>query len=207
MSKGQRQRSHNHSADHGRDGHDGSSSKALQRVEKARALYVKSEHRVATARLRLMQAEEKLARRASRLSTIEDALAATATAVATDQAPTKDARAAAAPIEAHVAAAPMEEPTTPEQAADMVELAALATTPHTPELHANGTPAADTTVAILAAVSGTASSGSDGTSGLSGRSQGQREKGRSEPRPRNGGRRKPASPSSESEATPMPEES
>ncbi len=204
MSKGQRQRSHNHSADHGREGREGSSSKALQRVEKARALYVKSEHRVANARLRLMQAEEKLARRASRLSSIEDTLAATA-AVA-DQAPVR---------EAPVAAAPIEEPTTPEQAADMVELAAIAMTPHAPELHTNGASPADTTAPVLVQANGTtpvlvqangtASSGDDGSPILPDQSQGQSEKGQREPRPRTGGRRKPATPSSDT--APMPEES
>ncbi len=205
MSKGQRQRSHNHSADHGREGREGSSSKALQRVEKARALYVKSEHRVANARLRLMQAEEKLARRASRLSSIEDTLAATAAVV--DQAPVREARVAASPI--------IEEPTTPEQAADMVELAAIAMAPHAPELHTNGASPADTTAPVLVQANGTtpvlvqangtASSGDDGSPILPDQSQGQSEKGRREPRPRTGGRRKPAAPSSDT--APMPEES
>ncbi len=197
MSKGQRQRSHNHSADHGREGREGSSSKTLQRVEKARALYVKSEHRVANARLRLMQAEEKLARRASRLSSIEDTLAA-ATAVVADQAPAREAPVAAAPII-------IEEPTTPEQAADMLELAALTTTPHTPELRANGASPVDTTAPVLVQANGTTPVLGASTPTLPGQAQGQPEKGRREPRPRNGGRRKPAPPSPET--TPMPEES
>jgi len=196
MSKGQRQPSHHRGADRGRDSRGGSDNRALQRVEKARALYVKSEHRVANARLRLMRAEEKLARRASRLSSIEDALAAVATAVATDQTPAR---------EAHVAAAPIEEPTTPERAADMLELAALAATPHTPEVHTNGASPADGTAPALTAANGKAPRGNGKTRGKTDQPPGQEESGRSEPRPRTGGRRKTVPPSPET--TPMPEES
>jgi hypothetical protein len=56
----------------------GAAKKVMQRVEQARASYVRAEDRVANLRVRLTHAEEKLTRRAARLSAAEESLAALA---------------------------------------------------------------------------------------------------------------------------------